>query len=88
MNPKDHKNNQKQANQPNLLNYPYWFSSTCKTDFLMVTHSRSQENFLHTGKMRDLTDIMRHIGSLTAADLQQVAVQLFHPDRVLTLIYD
>ena len=46
------------------------------------------KNFLHTGKMRDLTDIMRHIGSLTAADLQQVAVQLFHPDRVLTLIYD
>ena len=46
------------------------------------------KNFLHTGKMRDLTDIMAHIDALTADDLQQVAQQLFHPDRVTTLFYE
>ena len=45
------------------------------------------KNYLHSGQLRDLTDIMSHIDSLTAADLQQVAQQLFAPERLTTLIY-
>ncbi|MCR5680491.1 MAG: insulinase family protein [Prevotella sp.] len=45
------------------------------------------KNFLHTGKLRDLTDIMRHIDGLTAADLQQTAQELFAPERLVTLVY-
>ena len=45
------------------------------------------KNYLHTGKMRDLTDIMRHIETLTAADLQRTAQELFAEERLLTLIY-
>lgn len=45
------------------------------------------KNFLHTGKERDLTDIMRHIDALTSDDLQKVAKQLFAEDRITTLIY-
>ncbi|MBO7139100.1 MAG: insulinase family protein [Prevotella sp.] len=44
-------------------------------------------NYLHTGVLRDLTDIMRHIESLTPADLQLTAQQLFAPERTTTLIY-
>lgn len=46
------------------------------------------KNYLHSGKLRDLNDIMRHIDGLTADDLQQTAQQLFAPDRLTTLIYD
>jgi len=46
------------------------------------------KNFLHHGTERDLNDIMRHIWQLTAADLQQVATEIFAPDRITTLIYD
>jgi predicted Zn-dependent peptidase len=46
------------------------------------------KNFLHQGTERDLNDIMRHIWQLTAADLQQVATEIFAPDRITTLIYD
>ena len=46
------------------------------------------KNYLHQGKERDLSDIMRHIEVLTAADLQEVAQQLFPDDRITTLIYD
>ena len=45
------------------------------------------KNYLHSGQLRDLTDIMSHIDSLTAADLQQVAQLLFAPERLTTLIY-
>ena len=46
------------------------------------------KNFLHTGKLRDLRDIMAHIDKLTATDLWQVAQELFAPERITTLIYD
>jgi len=46
------------------------------------------KNYLHSGKLRDLSDIMRHIDTLTAADLQQTARCIFAPDRLTTLIYD
>ena len=46
------------------------------------------KNFLHTGKMRDLTDVMAHIDILTPEDLQQTAVELFAEERMTTLIYD
>jgi len=45
------------------------------------------KNYLHTGKERDLSDIMRHIDALTSDDLQQVAKQLFAEGRITTLIY-
>ena len=45
------------------------------------------KNYLHTGKERDLSDIMQHIDALTSDDLQQVAKQLFAEDRITTLIY-
>ena len=45
------------------------------------------KNFLHSGTERDLTDIMTHIDRLTAADLQQVANEMFSEERITTLIY-
>jgi predicted Zn-dependent peptidase len=45
------------------------------------------KNFLHTGKTRDLTNVMAHIDALTPDDLQQTAVELFADDRMTTLIY-
>lgn len=60
----------------------------------IATDSREQfaldfaKNYLHSGIMRDFTDIMRHIDCLSATDLQQVAVDLFAEDRLTTLIYD
>lgn len=44
-------------------------------------------NFLHTGQLRDMTDIMSHIDAVSAADIQQTAAELFADDRLLTLIY-
>ncbi len=44
-------------------------------------------NYLHTGLLRDLTDIMGHIESLTAEDLLLTARQIFAPERTTTLIY-
>jgi len=46
------------------------------------------KNFLHQGKERDLSDIMRHIDSLTPQDLQYVARDIFSSDRMTTLIYE
>lgn len=46
------------------------------------------KNYLHTGKMRDLSDIMRHIDTLTAADLQRTAQEIFAEEHLLTLIYN
>ena len=45
------------------------------------------KNFLHQGKERDLSDIMRHIDRLTPDDLQQVAREIFDETRLTTLIY-
>lgn len=45
------------------------------------------KNYLHTGKLRDLTDVMAHINTLTSEDLQKTAVDLFADDRMTTLIY-
>lgn len=44
-------------------------------------------NYLHTGKLRDLTDVMGHISSLSSDDLLTTAQQLFAPERIVTLIY-
>ena len=44
-------------------------------------------NYLHTGVLRDLTDIMNHIESLTPDDLRLTAQQLFAPEHTTTLIY-
>ena len=44
-------------------------------------------NYLHTGTLRSLTDIMAHIDRLTADDLQQTARLLFAPEQLTTLIY-
>ena len=46
------------------------------------------KNFLHTGKERDLSDIMKHIDQLTAEDLQQVANELFAEECLTTLIFE
>ena len=43
--------------------------------------------FLHTGKVRTVNDVMAHIATLSAADLQQSAQELFAPERLTTLIY-
>ena len=43
--------------------------------------------FLHTGKVRTVGDVMAHIATLSAADLQQCAQELFAPERLTTLIY-
>ena len=44
-------------------------------------------NYLHTGILRDLTDIFGHIDSVTAADMQLTAQTLFAEERTTTLIY-
>ena len=45
-------------------------------------------NYLHTGVLRDLTDIFGHIDSVTAADIQLTAQMLFAEEQTTTLIYD
>ena len=46
------------------------------------------KNYLHSGKLRDLNDIMSHIEGLTSTTLQETAIQLFDSNRITTLIYD
>ena len=46
------------------------------------------KNYLHSGKERDLSDIMRHIDCLTPEDLQTVACDIFAEDHLTTLIYE
>ena len=43
--------------------------------------------FLHTGRGRTLADVMAHIDSLTAEQLQDIARQIFAAERLTTLIY-
>ena len=45
------------------------------------------KNYLRHGVVRDLDDIMAHINTLTAAELQQTALELFAPERLTTLVY-
>lgn len=44
--------------------------------------------FLFTGKIRTLTDVVKHIDSLTPQDLQLTAQDLFAPERITTLVYE
>ena len=46
------------------------------------------KNFLHQGKERNLNDILAHLEALSETDIQQVAQQLFAPERLVTLIYE
>ncbi len=46
------------------------------------------KNYLHSGKMRDLNDVMHHIDRLTSDELQKTAQDLFEPGHIMTLIYD
>lgn len=46
------------------------------------------KNYLHSGKLRDLNDIMSHIEGLTSSTLQETAMQLFDSNHITTLIYD
>ena len=46
------------------------------------------KNFLHQGTERNLDDILAHVDALTPQQLQQVACEVFAPQRLLTLIYD
>ena len=43
--------------------------------------------FLHHNETRDIDRLLQHIDRLTAAELQQVASDVFAPDHMLTLIY-
>lgn len=47
----------------------------------------SARNFLHTGRVRSISDVMKHIDALTADDLLLTAQQLFVPERITTLVY-
>jgi len=46
------------------------------------------KNYLHSGKLRDLNNIMSHIEGLTSTTLQETAMQLFDSNCITTLIYD
>ena len=48
----------------------------------------SARNYLHTGKMRNLDDIMQHINNVSADDMMQTAQMLFADEQITTLIYD
>ncbi len=43
--------------------------------------------YLHTGKVRTVSDVMQHIATLTAHDLQRCAQELFSAEQLTTLIY-
>lgn len=45
------------------------------------------KTFLHSGKVRDMSDVFAHVDSLSADDLQQTACDIFAPERLCTLIY-
>ena len=42
--------------------------------------------FLHHGYERHLEDLCRRIDAVTATDIQQVALELFAPEQLTTLI--
>lgn len=45
------------------------------------------KGFLHYGWQKDITNLFEHIDALTAADIQDVACEVFNPDKLTTLIY-
>ena len=45
------------------------------------------KGYLHYGWQKDITHLFEHIDALTAPELQAVAQDIFHPDRLTTLIY-
>jgi predicted Zn-dependent peptidase len=45
------------------------------------------KSFLHYGWEKDITRLFNDIDSVTAKQLQEVAQELFSPERMLTLIY-
>ena len=45
------------------------------------------KSFLHYGKEKDLEHLFHQIDIVTAEELQQVAIELFEPDNITTLIY-
>ena len=44
------------------------------------------KNFLHYGRERSIDDLLQHIDAITASQMQDVAQEVFHPDRLSTLI--
>lgn len=44
-------------------------------------------SFLHNGKEKDLDTLFRQIDAVTAEEIQQVANELFDPEKMTTLIY-
>ena len=44
-------------------------------------------SFLHNGKEKDLDRLFRQIDAVTAEEIQQVANELFDPEKMTTLIY-
>jgi predicted Zn-dependent peptidase len=46
------------------------------------------KNYLHHGTERNLDEIIAHLETVTASQLQQVACEVFAPEKLLTLIYD
>ena len=83
-----------------LMHAPLSASRLCKAkqqlqgQLAIASDNREQfaldfaRNYLHTGKTRDLNDIMRHIDHLTVDDLQRTAQEIFSEDRMITLIYE
>lgn len=45
------------------------------------------KSFLHYGHEKDIEKLYQKIEAVTAADIQQVAQELFAPDNITTLIY-
>ncbi len=45
------------------------------------------KSFLHYGKEKDLELLFQKIDAVSAADIQQVAQELFAPEHIITLIY-
>ena len=45
-------------------------------------------SFLHEGRVRTVDEVLALVDQLTPAQLQQLASELFAPDRLTTLIYD
>ena len=46
------------------------------------------KSFLHEGKPRDIESLMHRIDSVTSADIQNVAREIFAPEGMSTLIYE
>ena len=44
------------------------------------------KSFLHYGWEKDITDLFKRIDTLTADNIQQVAKEIFAPERLTTLI--